>query len=95
MKTLLCLALFTVTSQYANASADFCATQVANAAKALANANGTISEKALVHASKNGLNFIVTLTEDGGRDVYSVVSTGGHDCLVKSVKVLGQPTLRP
>ena len=81
-------------AKHAASAHDFCAPQVVNAAKALANSNGSISENAMEPSSIDGLSFFVTLTEDGAKDIYSVVTTGGHDCLIKSVEVLTTPTLR-
>ena len=94
MKAFVIFALATATAFSAHAYTDFCAPQAVDAAKALANANGTISQKRLVPKTIDGLNFIVSLTEDSLQDHDSVVTTGGHDCLVKSVEVLGQPTPR-
>ena len=86
--------LATLSTGSAHAAADFCAPQVASAAQALASANGTISEMALAPTSSDGRKYLVTLTEGGVQDYYSVITTGGHECLVKSVEVLGQPTPR-
>jgi len=84
------------TSAFANPASPFCATQAVAAAKALANTNGTVSADVDSIETKNGKLFTVVLSEPGlGRDTYSVLTSGAHDCIASAVKVKGQPTLRP
>lgn len=82
---------FTASAQAAN----FCDQYVIKAAKDLADTNGSISADAAAPVTNDGKNFAVKLTEDGaGPDTYVVVTDGGHDCIIRSVNLVGQPTLR-
>lgn len=95
MKAMIFLVTVNLLSVSALASSDFCAPQVATAAKALAKVNGSISKTASQPMTIDGLSYFVDLREDGAQDIYTVETTGGHDCLIKSVEVIGQPTLLP
>jgi len=84
------------TSVFANSASQFCAPQAAAAAQALANTNGTVSATIESSTTRNQKIFNVVLSEQGlGSDTYTVATSGDHDCIVYSVKVNGQPTLRP
>jgi len=95
--SMLILGLMTVsTSVYARGVSQLCAPQAAAAAQALANTNGSVSDSVESSMTANGRIFAVVLSEQGlGRDTYTIATSGGHDCIIYSVKVNGQPTLRP
>jgi hypothetical protein len=79
----------------APASAHFCEPQAKAAVAALAEVNGTVSESIVVVSSADGKTFEVQAQEMGtGQDLYEVETTGGHECLVLSVKAKGYPTKR-
>lgn len=92
--TILLLSLMTIsTSIFAKDASQFCAPQAATAAQALASTNGSISTVES-STSKDGKVFTIVLSEEGiGRDTYTVTTSGGHDCLNYSVKVLNPPTI--
>jgi hypothetical protein len=83
-------------SVFANGVDQFCAPQAAAAAQALANVNGSVSDTVVSSITRNGKVFSVILSEQGlDNDAYTVTTSGGHDCTVYSVKMHGEPTLRP
>lgn len=93
----LALATLMMTAMNAHAApvAPFCGPMAINAARALANANGSISEVAVDAKSADGKTFEVVLSETGyGQDTYTVTTTGGHECVALSVSVVGMPTPR-
>lgn len=88
--------LVSATSALANDVNQSCAPQAATAALALANTNGSVSETVESSTTRNGKVYTVVLSEQGlGTDTYIVSTSGDHDCITYSVKVKGQPTLRP
>ncbi len=93
---LLTISFLSLISVNAFSADQFCASIAAEAAKAVANVNGSVSEVLVSSQSNDGKVFTVILQEKNiGEDTYYVTTSGGHDCVVYSVKVEGQPTHRP
>lgn len=96
MKTIIAVLFFNFISSNSFASNQFCEPMASKAAKAIADINGSVSNQIKKAQSKDGKMFTVKLQEkDIGEDTYHVSTNGGHDCVVLSVKIKGQPTQRP
>ncbi|MGE0527474.1 MAG: hypothetical protein AB7G93_21790 [Bdellovibrionales bacterium] len=96
-KTVIVAGLLSSAALGAHASTYFCEPQAKAAVSALADVNGTVNESVVVaSASDDGKSFEVQAQEPGiGTDYYEVETTGGHECLVLSVKAKARPTVRP
>lgn len=93
---LITMGFLSLTTLNAFSAEQFCAAVATEAAKAIANVNGSVSENVISSQSKNGKMYSVVLQEKNvGKDTYSVSTGGGHDCVIYSVKIKGHPTRRP